>query len=251
MQWKFCDESHRVECWNKLHRTFLHINSHFILVDPISRSFDDMKLRLKSCFLCGCIFFIILTLCFMYLSSLTSASVTYKKLHRFYYLCLFWPYLPKYSCAAIVHLKQQSRGGGEFRYSKMKMMIFTHLVQGINLILFGWSLGSLDKACGGLCGSEWHLVQLAHLSHMRLISRNQKSLNFASKILSCWGRCLYPNSWAGFPLRVYTDTHSIYLRKVPLLPLSLAAAFICSVVFAVLEIKRSPEDCYSWIEYSL
>lgn len=36
--------------------------------------------------------------------------------------------------------------------------------------------------------------------------------------------------------------YSIYFRKVPLLHISLAAAFICSVVFAVLGIKLSPKD---------
>lgn len=116
---------------------------------------------------------------------------------------------------------------------KWRWCYLTHLIQGINLrILFGWSLGSLDKACGGLHNSEWHLVQLAHLSHMWLISRKQKSLNFASKILS-WGRCLYPSSWAGSPLCMYTDIHSVYLRKVPLLCIALAAAFISSVACVV------------------
>lgn len=68
---------------------------------------------------------------------------------------------------------------------KWRCCYLTHLVQGINLkISFDWGLGSLDKACGGLWSSEWHLVQLAQLSHMWLISRSQKKSEFCIWFLS-------------------------------------------------------------------
>lgn len=62
-------------------------------------------------------------------------------------------------------------------------------------------------------------------------------LHLISVLIMCFS---YPSSWAEFPLCVHR--YSLYLGTISLLRFSLAAAFIHSVIFAVLGIKLSSAD---------
>lgn len=76
---------------------------------------------------------------------------------------------------------------------------------------------------------------------MWLISRNQKKSEFCIWFLS-WLYAFHTQTAEQNSLCLCTDTHSIYLGTISLLHFSLAAAFIRSVIFAVLEIKLSSAD---------